>query len=127
MATKTVSVYIPERMQEIIKTHIPAGMSMSKFMQALMIREILEPSNNLERFSEGVSLFDMASMTEENFKTFMGAAKAEIPRPIPPMQEAVQEQRTELVATAKHDLPAQPTPRPSRRSGAGTGANQLGF
>lgn len=109
---KTVSVYIPERMQEIIKTHIPAGMSMSKFMQALMIREILEPSNNLERFSEGVSLFDMASMTEDNFKTFMGA---------------VQEQRTELVATAKHDLPAQPTPRPSRRSGAGTGANQLGF
>lgn len=119
MSSSSATIYMQDQLREMVKSHIPVSMSLSKFIQALLIREIVEPAD-VKKYAEGLHFLDLPHIEEAEFKSLMLA-------------------RLGSVAPAKTSPvePANPIPAPapksfesvtkSRRSGVGTGKNQIGY
>ena len=118
MASST-TIYMPDSLRELVKSHIPASMSLSKFVQALLVREIVEPSD-IKKYADGLHFLDIPHIGEQEFKSLMSArgVGAEIPvEPVNPIPAPAEP------STRK---PVEPAVK-SRRSGVGAGKNQIGY
>lgn len=114
----SITIYMPDSLRELVKGHIPTSMSLSKFIQALMIREIVDPAD-VQKYADGLHFLDIPNIGGQEFKSLMmarGISENKVATPV----ETV---NSEPAPTKKTFEPAVK----SRRSGVGTGKNQIGY
>lgn len=123
MSSSSATIYMQDQLREMVKSHIPVSMSLSKFIQALLIREIVEPAD-VKKYAEGLHFLDLPHIEEAEFKSLMLArlgsvapAKTSPVKPVNPIPAPAEP------STRK---PVEPAVK-SRRSGVGTGKNQIGY
>ena len=121
MASST-TIYMPDSLREMVKSHIPASMSLSKFIQALMIREIVEPAD-VQKYADGLHFLDIPNIGGQEFKSLMMARGISENKVATPVETINSEPIPEPAPTIKTFEPAVK----SRRSGVGTGKNQIGY
>ena len=120
MASST-TIYMPDSLREMVKSHIPASMSLSKFIQALMIREIVEPAD-VQKYADGLHFLDIPNIGGQEFKSLMMARGISENKVATPVETINSEPIPEPAPTKKTFEPAV-----KRRSGVGTGKNQIGY
>ena len=121
MASST-TIYMPDSLREMVKSNIPASMSLSKFIQALMIREIVEPAD-VQKYADGLHFLDIPNIGGQEFKSLMMARGISENKVATPVETINSEPIPEPAPTKKTFEPAVK----SRRSGVGTGKNQIGY
>ena len=123
MSSSSATIYMQDQLREMVKSHIPVSMSLSKFIQALLIREIVEPAD-VKKYAEGLHFLDLPHIEEAEFKSLMLArlgsvapAKTSPVEPVNPILAPAEPSTHKPVESAVK----------SRRSGVGTGKNQIGY
>ena len=112
-----------DQLREMVKSHIPVSMSLSKFIQALLIREIVEPAD-VKKYAEGLHFLDLPHIEEAEFTSLMLARLGSVA----PAKTSPVEPVNPILAPAEPSThkPVEPAVK-SRRSGVGTGKNQIGY
>ena len=123
MSSSSATIYMQDQLREMVKSHIPVSMSLSKFIQALLIREIVEPAD-VKKYAEGLHFLDLPHIEEAELKSLMLArlgsvapAKTSPVEPVNPIPAPAEPSTHKTVEPAVK----------SRRSGVGTGKNQIGY
>jgi hypothetical protein len=117
----SITIYMPDSLRELVKGHIPTSMSLSKFIQAVLVREIVEPAD-IKKYADGLHFLDIPHIGEQEFKSLMMARCG----------ETVETKTATSPVEPVNPIPA-PAPKSfepvtkSRRSGVGTGKNQIGY
>ena len=123
MSSSSATIYMQDQLREMVKSHIPVSMSLSKFIQALLIREIVEPAD-VKKYAEGLHFLDLPHIEEAEFKSLMLARLGSVaPAKTSPVEPANPIPAPAEPSTRK---PVEPVVK-SRRSGVGTGKNQIGY
>ena len=123
MSSSSATIYMQDQLREMVKSHIPVSMSLSKFIQALLIREIVEPAD-VKKYAEGLHFLDLPHIEEAEFKSLMLARLGSVaPAKTSPVEPVIP-----IPAPAEPSThnPVEPAVK-SRRSGVGTGKNQIGY
>lgn len=123
MSSSSATIYMQDQLREMVKSHIPVSMSLSKFIQALLIREIVEPAD-VKKYAEGLHFLDLPHIEEAEFKSLMLARLGSVA----PAKTSPVEPVNPIPALAEPSTrkPVEPVTK-SRRSGVGTGKNQIGY
>lgn len=123
MSSSSATIYMQDQLREMVKSHIPVSMSLSKFIQALLIREIVEPAD-VKKYAEGLHFLDLPHIEEAEFKSLMLARLGSVA----PAKTSPVEPVNPIPAPAEPSTrkPVEPVTK-SRRSGVGTGKNQIGY
>lgn len=123
MSSSSATIYMQDQLREMVKSHIPVSMSLSKFIQALLIREIVEPAD-VKKYAEGLHFLDLPHIEEAEFKSLMLARLGSVA----PAKTSPVEPVNPILAPAEPSThkPVEPAVK-SRRSGVGTGKNQIGY
>ena len=123
MSSSSATIYMQDQLREMVKSHIPVSMSLSKFIQALLIREIVEPAD-VKKYAEGLHFLDLPHIEEAEFKSLMLARLGSVA----PAKTSPVEPVNPILAPAEpsNHKPVEPAVK-SRRSGVGTGKNQIGY
>lgn len=123
MSSSSATIYMQDQLREMMKSHIPVSMSLSKFIQALLIREIVEPAD-VKKYAEGLHFLDLPHIEEAEFKSLMLARLGSVA----PAKTSPVEPVNPILAPAEPSThkPVEPAVK-SRRSGVGTGKNQIGY
>lgn len=123
MSSSSATIYMQDQLREMVKSHIPVSMSLSKFIQALLIREIVEPAD-VKKYAEGLHFLDLPHIEEAEFKSLMLARLGSVaPAKTSPVEPVNPIPAPAGPSTRK---PVEPAVK-SRRSGVGTGKNQIGY
>ena len=123
MSSSSATIYMQDQLREMVKSHIPVSMSLSKFIQALLIREIVEPAD-VKKYAEGLHFLDLPHIEEAEFKSLMLARLGSVaPAKTSPVEPVNPVPAPAEPSTRK---PVEPVTK-SRRSGVGTGKNQIGY
>ena len=123
MSSSSATIYMQDQLREMVKSHIPVSMSLSKFIQALLIREFVEPAD-VKKYAEGLHFLDHPHIEEAEFKSLMLARLGSVA----PAKTSPVEPVNPIPAPAEPSTrkPVEPVTK-SRRSGVGTGKNQIGY
>lgn len=123
MSSSSATIYMQDQLREMVKSHIPVSMSLSKFIQALLIREIVEPAD-VKKYAEGLHFLDLPHIEEAEFTSLMLARLGSVA----PAKTSPVEPVNPILAPAEPSThkPVEPAVK-SRRSGVGTGKNQIGY
>ena len=124
MSSSSATIYMQDQLREMVKSHIPVSMSLSKFIQALLIREIVEPAD-VKKYAEGLHFLDLPHIEKAEFKSLMLARLGSV---APAKKTSPVEPVIPIPAPAEPSTrkPVEPAVK-SRRSGVGTGKNQIGY
>lgn len=118
----SITIYMPDSLRELVKGHIPTSMSLSKFIQAVLVREIVEPAD-IKKYADGLHFLDIPHIGEKEFKSLMMTRGISENKVTTPVETVNSEPIPEPAPTKKTFEPAVK----SRRSGVGTGKNQIGY